>query len=148
MTEQEMWATFTAARPEYKNAVYEAWCYGSDAPDKLAALTLEGVKTATASAYPFYEYEKSPLPAPGDLSLILSSCGTAVCIIETTHVETVPFNEVTERQAFLEGEGDRSLAYWRRVHEECFTEELKEIDAKFSQDMLVVCEEFEKLFPQ
>ena len=148
MTEQKMWAAFTAACPEYKNAVYEAWCYGSDAPDKLAALTLEGTKTATASAFPFYEAENCPLPQPGDLSLILSSSGSAVCIIKTTHVETVPFCQVTERQAFLEGEGDRSLDYWRRVHEECFTEELKEIDAKFSGDMLVVCEEFEKIFPQ
>lgn len=32
----------------------------------------------------------------------------------------VPFDQVSERHAWLEGEGDRSLAYWREVHREAF----------------------------
>jgi len=36
-----------------------------------------------------------------------------------------------------------SLEYWRRVHKEFFGEELKENNIEFSEDMLVVCEEFE-----
>lgn len=58
----------------------------------------------------------------------------------------VPFCEVSEEQAYKEGEGDRSLAYWREVHRAVFTEELKEIGEIFSEEMLVVCEEFEVAF--
>ena len=34
--------------------------------------------------------------------------------------------EVSEEHAYKEGEGDRSLAYWRAVHEEFFTKEFEE----------------------
>ena len=58
MTEKEMWAAYIQENPSYKEQCYEAWCYGSKTPDLLAELTASGTKTATASAYPFYEYEK------------------------------------------------------------------------------------------
>lgn len=35
---------------------------------------------------------------------------------KTTNVYIVPFNEVSIKYAFKEGEGDKSLSYWRRVH--------------------------------
>lgn len=44
------------------------------------------------------------------------------------------FMEVNEAHAYKEGEGDRSLAYWRKVHEEAFTKEWKEIKMTFSED--------------
>ena len=49
------------AYPLPEDTPYEAWAFGGD-PDKLAALVLDGVKTATASAYPMYALEKEPLP--------------------------------------------------------------------------------------
>lgn len=147
MTEKQMWEAYTSEHPDKRDEVYEAWCYGSDIPDVLAELTLSGVKTATASAYPCYEYEKCELPKAGEHSIILDTKGNAVCVILTTRVTVVPFAEVTEEQAFREGEGDRSLEYWREVHKKAFTDELAEIDGMFSENMLVVCEEFEMVFP-
>ena len=76
------------------------------------------------------------------MSIILDSNDEAVCIIKTTKVYVVPFNQVTEDHAAKEGEGDCSLEYWRKVHREFFTEELKEIEKEFEENMLVVCEEF------
>ena len=35
-------------------------------------------------------------------------------------VVILPFNEVSEQFALEEGEGNRSLAYWRMVHENYF----------------------------
>lgn len=65
-------------------------------------------------------------------------------MIRTVSVTVCPFNEVTDRQAYLEGEGDRSLAYWRAAHQECFIRELREdYRMEFKSDMLIVCEEFE-----
>ena len=147
MTEKEMWAAYILQYPCQKDKTYEAWCYGSDTPDLLAELTAAGVKTATASAYPFYEYEKCDLPKVGDYSIILNTNGAAVCIIRTTRVTVVPFMEVSTEQAHREGEGDRTLEYWRTVHAKAFTQELAEINEKFSENMLVVCEEFQLAFP-
>ena len=49
--------------------------------------------------------------------------------------------------AFKEGEGDKSLAYWRQVHEEFFTEWMSEAGLTFTPDSKVVLEEFRKVYP-
>lgn len=147
MTENEMWAAYILEKPCYQNENYEAWCYGSDTPDLLAELTVSGVKTATASAYPFYEYENCELPKVGEHNIILDKKGLALCIIKTIHVSVVPFVQVPAEHAYKEGEGDRSLQYWRTVHAKVFADELAEINMHFSEDMLVVCQEFQVVFP-
>lgn len=144
MTHQEMWAAYRAVNPAAGDD-YEAWPYGAD-PDTLAELTRTGVKTATASAGVCYEIEGEPLPQAGEYSVILNSREEAVCVIRTTKVYTVPFHQVSEEQAYREGEGDRSLEYWRRVHEDFFRRELAEAGLEFSLDMPVVCEEFEMVY--
>ena len=146
MTAKEMWDAFVAAHPEAENVDYEAWSYGSDTPDELAQLTLNGIKTAAASAFPLYELEKEPLPAEGEYNVILRTDGEALCVTRTTRVCVVPFRDVSPEQAWREGEGDRSLTYWRRVHEAFFKEEMAEAGLPFTEDIGVVCEEFEVVF--
>jgi len=126
---------------------YEAWSFGGD-PDGLAQLVLSGEKTATCSALCFYEMDNERLPAQGDISVILNSNDEAVCIIETTKVYIARFDQVTASHALKEGEGDKSLEYWRKVHEEFFTNELREIDLRFDKNMNLVCEEFEVVWPK
>ena len=70
-----------------------------------------------------------------------------MCVIRTTRVYTVPFDRVSAGHAFKEGEGERSLAYWRRVHEDFFRNELARAGLEFSPSMPVVCEEFEVVYP-
>lgn len=140
MKGKELWDLFTKENNIDENN-YEAWAFGVEA-DVLANLVVTGEKTATASAYPLYEVEDEPLPAAGEYSVILDSKDNAVCVIQTTKVYVIPFNEVTEEQAFKEGEGDKSLEYWREVHKKFFTECMEEAGLKFSSDMKVVCEEF------
>ena len=55
---------------------------------------------------------------------------------------------MTAEHAFREGEDDRSLASWRRAHEAFFTREMASIGRIFDENMNVVCEEFEKVFPE
>lgn len=124
---------------------HECWAFGG-APDKLAKLVIRGIKTATCSAYALYESGKEKMPEVGDYSVILDSKDNAICIIETTRVYVCPFNEVTADHAYKEGEGDRSIKYWRDVHEEFFTAELKSIDQEFTEDMKLVCEEFRLVY--
>lgn len=143
MTEQQLWKLYLEKHPDEKRD-YTAWSFGGDAAtaDKLAQLVLEGTKTATSSAYPLYEIEGYALPEVGGLNIILDSDKNAVAITETTRVYTCPFGEVTEEHAYLEGEGDRSLSFWRLIHQVFFTRELFIHDLNFGEDMLVVCEEF------
>ena len=139
MTAQELW------EKSGLTGEYEAWAFG-DAPDALAELTARGIKTATSSAYELYAIEGEALPRVGEYSVILNSKEEAVCIVKTTAVSVVPFDEVTALHAWKEGEDDRSLQNWRRVHREFFTRELSALQRAFSEKTLVVCEEFEAVF--
>ena len=145
MTAKEMWDRFVEQYPEAAAYEYDAWCYG-DASDVLAELTRNGIKTATASAYPIYELENEQLPEAGNYSIVLWSDESAACIIRTENVYITPFRSVSEEQAFREGEGDRSLAYWREVHQRFFQKELEHVGLEFSDDMNVVCEEFRVVY--
>lgn len=146
MKPQNMWQEFTAHHPDAASASWEAWAYG-DAPDQLAALTLAGVKTATSSLHAAYACEGEALPKAGEYSIILDSHDNAVCITRCTRVRILPYREVDEDHARREGEGDGSLAYWRKVHEAFFRKELNQISLPFTEEIAVVCEEFEVVYP-
>jgi uncharacterized protein YhfF len=115
--------------------------------DELGELVMTGIKTATCSSLWVYEAEGEAPPAVGELSVVTNWAGDPLCVIETTEVQIRPFNEVDAQFAYDEGEGDRSLAYWRRVHTEFFTRELAEIGREPSESMPLVCERFRKVFP-
>ena len=144
MNAQEMWTKF--AEQTGISHEYEAWPFGDD-PDTLANLVLKGIKTGTASGYPFYILEGEPLPKEGGYNVILDSQGNAVCITRTTKVYVTPFRSVTSDHAWKEGEGNRSLDYWRKVHESFFIKEMESIGQTFDWNMDVVCEEFIKVYP-
>ncbi len=124
-----------------------AWSFGAgeEQADELLDLVLAGTKTATASALWDYEAEDEPLPEPGALSIVLDGSGRPRVLLETTEVEVVPFHEVDEEHARLEGEGDLSLAHWREVHERFFTAAATH-EHGFSAEMPVVCERFRILY--
>ena len=145
MTPKEMWMAYKKINPEIGDE-FDAWAFGVSADD-LANLVVRGEKTATASAYELYKLENEPLPQAGTFDVILDSQDRAVCIIEITKVSVLPFNQVSSDQAFKEGEGDKSLAYWQRVHQEFFTKCLAEAGLEFSSETGVVLEEFRKVYP-
>lgn len=122
----------------------DAWGFGDSAAmaDELGALVVAGVKTATASLWWEYQAEGEPLPQPGHLSVVLDGRGGPLCAIETTAVWVTRFDRVDARQAFEEGEGDRSLAYWRRVHWTFFAPRCAALGREPAMDMPVVCERF------
>ncbi|WP_373712880.1 ASCH domain-containing protein, partial [Streptococcus sp.] len=135
---------YKAINPEIGDEI-DAWAFGV-APDLLAELVVQGVKTATASAYDEYVYYEEELPKVGDLDVVLDGQGQAVAIIETTKVTVIPFRDVSADHAYKEGEGDRSLTYWRQVHEEFFTKWLAQIGLTFSPESKVVLEEFQVVY--
>jgi len=147
---EALWAAFMAARPDLvgPDTTYESWCFSDNEADanELAALVLAGRKRATTGDLWSYEVEHEELPQVGDLNVITDWAGNAVCVIRTTGVEILPFDAVTEEFAATEGEGDGSLEYWRRVHQEVFSRRLPDIGKVFEPDMPVVCECFEVVY--
>ena len=144
MDANELWRQFQEEK-NIGDVAYEAWAFGG-APDILAELVIKGIKAATTSLYYWYESGEERLPQTGDYSVILDAKGNAVCIIQTTKVYIVPFCEVSKEHARKEGEGDLSLAYWRQVHKDFFSDELKVEQKDFSETMDVVCEEFKLIY--
>ena len=122
------------------NIEYDEWGF---CDDNLLDLVLKEKKKATSSLYLLYEKEGEELPSRGNYSVLLDNNDNARCLIVTTNVIVLPFNEITTDLAKLEGEGDLSLKYWQDVHTKFFQEELDEYNMKFDNSMKVVFEEFE-----
>ncbi len=123
------------------------WSFGAtpEQADELIELVLAGTKTATAGALWDWETEGEELPTVGTLGIVVDGRGRPRALVVTTDVRVVPFIEVDEEHARLEGEGDRSLDHWRTVHTQFFTQHALH-DKGFSPDMPVVCERFEVLY--
>lgn len=127
----------------------QSWAFG-DSPrlaDELLDLVLAGAKTATSAALWEFTEAEEPVPARGDLSIVLDGRGHPRALIRTTSVVTTTFDEVDAEHAFREGEGDRSLEAWRTEHELYFRRQMQGRAAGFSPDLRVVLERFEVLFP-
>jgi uncharacterized protein YhfF len=124
-----------------------AWSFGAtpEHADELLRLVLAGTKTATATSFWDFETEGEELPRAGTLSIIVDGAGHPHALIETTEVTVVPFDEVDEEHARLEGEGDRSLRHWREVHQRFFTEHAAH-ERGFALDMPVVLERFKVVY--
>ena len=145
MEAKQMWENFIKQQSEYQDSSYNAWSFGA-IPDEPAKLTVQSIKTATASAYELYSIDSDPLPQVNDFNIILDSKDEAVCITKTTKVSIVPFLEVSEEHAFKEGEGDRSLKSWRKEHTELFTQWYEEGNLEIHDNIPVVCEEFQVVY--
>ena len=105
---------------------------GPKLADELLDLVMKGVKTATCST------EDEPNTSkPGERWIVLDGRGAPRCVIETTEVTYRRFGEVGADFAREEGEGDRSLDYWRQAHRTYFGRL-----GKFREDMMLMCERF------
>ena len=123
----------SGAVPEkYRGLRSFAFGDGPELADELLALVLNGVKTATCST------EDEPnTSTPGERWIVLDGRGNPRCVIETLEVTYRRFGEVDPGFAYEEGEGDRSLAYWREAHRSYFGRL-----GRFSEDMMLMCERF------
>jgi uncharacterized protein YhfF len=109
-------------------------------------LIAAGTKMATCSALWEYEAEGELLPEVGSKIIVLDGNGDPLYIVETTEVEVRPYEEVDARFACEEGEGDRSLEYWREAHWRFFSRMLPNIGMEPTPDMPLVCERFRVVY--
>lgn len=142
------WARCRQAAPDLPESLPETWAFGATPAqaDELLELVLTGVKTATAASLWDHEATGDAVPARGDWSILLDGAGAPRAVIQTTDVRVAAFDEVDADHAFAEGEGDRTLARWRAVHER-FWREHSQDPRGFAPDMPVVCERFRVVHP-
>jgi uncharacterized protein YhfF len=101
--------------------------------NELAELVLIGTKRAACWA----ASDSANLTSLGQRWVMLDGSGVPKAILETVELTRKRFDEVDEAFAFEEGEGDRTLSYWRAAHRLYF-----ERQGTFSPDMLLSCERF------
>lgn len=150
-TAEQFWQAWLATLPPgapARNAPYVVEPFGDNPAlaDELVALVLAGTKTATCSALWDWEAEGNPPPEPGLLWVVLDGGGEPRCIVETMEVTHRRYDEVDADFAAAEGEGDRSLTYWRKAHRRFFSRTLPAIGKEFVADMPLVCERFRVVY--
>lgn len=141
------WQAYLAKLPQYHahrfKPLPDAWGFG-DCPqmaDELGKLVLNGIKTATCT-----RYNGENILKDAGLSIILDSSENPLCIIETYEITVRRYCDIGEEFAAAEGEGDFSLAYWRKAHWQFFSNEAN-IGLEVSEDMLLICERFRVIEP-
>lgn len=140
------WKRFVESDPAWgylKDYKIEAWSFGNtkEMADELVGLVLEGKKTATCSLLRAYRGYENEIPRVGVYSLICDGNNHPKCIVFYTDTFICKFNEVNEKQAYEEGEGDRTLNYWRAAHLDFFSS-----DKDFREDDELLCERFRVVY--
>ena len=148
MTGQELWDLFIRDNGIGSDVNYID-CFHFELTEKwaneLLRLVLEGTKKATSSSLWGYEIEGDKIPEVGDYYIVTDWDGNATCVIQTTSVRILPFQEITYDICKLEGEDD-NLESWQKGHISFFKAEGKELGYEFSKDMPVIFEEFEVVY--
>jgi uncharacterized protein YhfF len=122
------WQQYLASLPvaDRTRSYVESFGFGFTADDasEIAVLVLDGIKTATGSVLWSYEADGKPIPRVGDHWVVMDGAGHPRCVIRTTDVAIIPFDEVPETYAQEGGEEDLTMAtwrplYWRYIVSEC-----------------------------
>ncbi len=113
--------------------------------NELLELVLQGIKNATSSSLIAYEVTGERIPQAGDLSIVTNWRGEPKCIIETTSITIIPFEDITYDLCKREGEDD-DLESWQKGHTTFFKNEGIQLGYEFSIDMPVVFEDFKVIY--
>ena len=143
----EYLATLPASKREAVTSFSAGYfCADMEAANTCAELVRSGAKVATCSLKHWYISGALPMPQVGHLMVVTNWDGEPSSIIEISSVSESRFCDVDEDFAFSEGEGDRSLSYWRRAHWAFFEKECSEMDLFPSEEMELVLERFRVVY--
>lgn len=148
--QSEYWQAFLQATGRGLDKPSDMYGFGDSAEmaDELLGLILEGRKTATCALARWYQLPGETMPAPGDFHLILDGQDQPRAVIEITSVDVKPLTEADAQFAWDEGEGDRTLDWWRAAHIEFWQREAEREGFVFTDSMDVAFERFRLAWPQ
>ena len=147
---KNFWEDFCETEKLNSETPYQVWYFGntSEMARELAELVLRGEKRATATLLESADLHPESAPVADGYSVVTDFENNPMCVIQSTEIRHLPFDGVDAEFAFDEGEGDKTLRYWREVHHEFFTRDAAENGIEFSEKSIVVCERFRLLYPQ
>lgn len=131
----------------YRSFSSDYFCADEYNANVCADLILKGEKRASCSMEIWYSKEGESMPEVGHLQVVTNWDGTPVCIIEIIDVSTSKYKDITADFAKAEGEGDKTLTWWREAHWAFFSKECEELKMQPSEDMLLVLEHFKVVYP-
>lgn len=146
---QTFWEAFCRQIHLSPATPYQAWYFG-DTPElahELVELVLRGPKRATAGLGWVMDALPHAAPVAGGYSVVTEFDGTPRAVICTTSIERKRFGDVDAQFAWDEGEDDRSLTSWRAGHQRFFGRECEQLGRVMSDDVPVVLERFELVYP-
>ncbi len=138
-------ACVDGAKPSFQTS----YKIGSDEvhANEGANLILAGAKTATSTLAWELEKNAEPVPAVGDLCVIENGKSEAVCVVETTWVEVIPFGKIDGEFARDYAETDGTLEDWKRIFGEYYSAECESLGKVLNEDTPLVCERFRVIYP-
>ena len=141
------WQAYLAAHPERaidpELPPVERFGDGPEMADELLDLVLNGPKRATAALVAEFEDEGSPLPRIGSHWIACDAAGRPLAIMRTMELRIGPFTSVDAAYAWEEGEGDRTLEWWREAHSGYWTRVGERLGIEWTPDMDIVFERFD-----
>jgi uncharacterized protein YhfF len=148
---ERYWDQFLNSIPSGKERpkrYLESFSFGFSVADakQIASLVLAGTKTATGAVLWADEADGRIAPKTGDLSIVTLGGDDPVCVIETTDIRTIPFDEVTEDYAWQGGEGDRSMAAWREIYWSYIERECRRLALEPSAKTPLLMEKFRVVY--
>lgn len=150
-TIEEFWRDCCEALPaETAGRSYRARRFGDDpiVAQLILDLISAGEKTGTFAVDWEFEDRPGERPAPGDLYVVTDHSGMPGALIRITATETLPFNAVSERHVQCEGPALRQVGPWRKLHWEFWSRTLARIGRRPAQDMPILYQQFELLYPR
>jgi len=144
---QALWHRYRQLDPSAPSTVPPGFHFCDNQPDAdlCAELVVRRIKRATASSLIELELIDQPLPKTGDLSLVTDWTGRARAVIRTRQVDICRLRDIDATFAALEGEGDGSLAWWRKAHLAYYQRILAGSGVHVDADLLIACEIFDCL---
>lgn len=114
--------------------------------DELLNLYLTGKKTAGSSLVEDFLSVGDPLPQIGNYWIYLNSKEEPSCILQTVDIKIYKFDEVSVEIAIAEGEGDLSLSYWKKTHENLYRPFLQKWGLNSIHEATVITEFFKIVY--
>jgi len=122
------------------------FCDNEKDANDCAKLVVKNIKQATAPSLWSFKINNEKLPKKRHLNIITNWNKVPQAIILTTKIELIKFSEITAKFAQREGEGEKSLAYWKKVHKAYYKREMQGYKENFSEDMIIVCQYFNTIY--
>jgi uncharacterized protein YhfF len=113
----------------------------------ITDLVVKGLKRGTFGLQWLQERQPELRPDMDKDAMLINHDGVPQAIVKTTGLTPVPYGEITEEHLKVEGPGARELKRWQEIHWPYWTRLLEPHGLEPTQDMLVMVEHFDLVYP-